>query len=294
MRRHLLLAATIAFALPITAWAAAFDVMIQRSDVTFRPERFFVGDLVRVYATVKNVGEKDVQGNVFFSENGTAIGTPPPFSVRARGAEEEVWVDWQPVTTGDRQIFIRIVTAPETRDEVPTNNEMIVPVFIDRDSNRNGIGDRDEPPPPLPAAPISGSSAGSTSGSATGSSPAVPATTAPKPSTPKRSSGAETALRPAVPPVVIAPAREETVTTSVSTTPATPPSESATNRVPYDTQLRDLLGGPAPRWRAVLPLIAGGIAAVAVLIALVLWIRRRPSHDADDNNNVGPRPPRSR
>lgn len=283
--------------LPFFARAATYDVQIQRSDVTFRPERFFVGGLVRVYATVKNVGEKDVQGNVFFSENGTAIGTPPPFSVRARGAEEEVWVDWQPVTTGDRQIFIRVVTAPETRDENVANNEMIVPIFIDRDSDGDGIGDRDEPPPIPPAAVAAPTGAGVSS-----VSPSAPVLTVPAPTPSPRIAPAakpvitETARRlpPGGVPARIDNVRPVTAPASTAVEPATPPSEPAANRAPYDTQLRDLLGSPAPRWRTALPFIAGGIAAIAVLIALVLWIRRRLPHDTDDEENLGPRPPRSR
>ncbi|MBI4433561.1 hypothetical protein HY632_02225 [Candidatus Uhrbacteria bacterium] len=126
---------------PMLVHAATYDVAILASDVVFAPETFFLGDTVRLYVRVKNVGDRDVQGNVFFSENGTAIGAPP-FSVRARGAEEEVWVDWQPATIGDRQIFLRVVTAPETRDEDLSNNEMIVPITIDRDTDGDRVGDR--------------------------------------------------------------------------------------------------------------------------------------------------------
>ncbi|MBI4449463.1 hypothetical protein HY634_00200 [Candidatus Uhrbacteria bacterium] len=280
MRRHLLLATTIAFVLPITAWAASYDVQIQRSDVTFVPTSFVVGDHVRVYATVKNVGERDVQGNVFFSENGTAIGTPPPFSVRARGAEEEVWVDWQPAVVGERQIFIRVVTAPETRDEEPNNNEMIVPVTV-----------RDRPPPPPPPTPANsifgGGGAGSNasppagaapSGTVTVSAPSLVATVpAPKPKAPTTSGTAiartsdrpsAAALRPAVPAVVLAP----TNTAPTAAPAASPPAP------PYDEQLRQLLGRPASPWRSVLPIAAAGIAVVAAATMVALRLRRR-AHD---------------
>lgn len=128
--------------MPLAASARTFDVSITRAGVTFVPAAFFLGDHVRVYAQVENLGDRDVEGNVFFSENGTAIGTPPPFSSKARGASEEVWVDWQPAVEGDRQLTIRVVTTPDTHDEDTTNNEMIVPVTIDRDTDHDGIGDR--------------------------------------------------------------------------------------------------------------------------------------------------------
>lgn len=144
LTRGMIAATVIGALLPIGAHALTYDVMIRPSDVAFQPLKFFVNDRVRVYATVRNVGDSDVQGNVFFSENGTAVGTPPPFSVKAKGAEEEVWVDWQPAVLGDRQIFVRIVAAPETSDQNPSNNEMIIPVVIDQDTDHDGIGDRDD------------------------------------------------------------------------------------------------------------------------------------------------------
>ncbi|MDO8598767.1 MAG: hypothetical protein Q7S02_01515 [bacterium] len=144
LMRGIIAATVIGALLPIGARALTYDVMIRPSDITFQPMKFFMGDRVRVYATVRNIGDNDVQGNVFFSENGTAVGTPPPLSVKAKGAEEEVWVDWQPAVLGDRQIFVRIVAAPETGDQNPANNEMIIPVVIDQDTDHDGIGDRDD------------------------------------------------------------------------------------------------------------------------------------------------------
>lgn len=291
---------------PFAAHAARYDVQIQRSDVTFVPAAFVVGDHVRVYATVKNVGERDVQGNVFFSENGTAIGTPPPFSVRARGAEEEVWVDWEPAVVGERQIFIRIVTAPETRDEEPTNNEMIVPVTI-----RDRV-----PPPPPPSQPTgTGTSGGGASGA--GTVFGTPAVTTPSgTSTPSASpfaapalepvqkkastSGTATArigerapavvLRPAAPAVVLAPAAP-----AAAPLLETPPSSPPPPAPPYDEQLRQLLGRPASPWRSALPIAAAGVAVAAVATLVVLRIRHRAHGETQrgTSETVDRRPPRT-
>lgn len=135
----------VAFAFPFAAYALTYDVGILQAGVTFTPSPFFVGERVRIYTMVRNFGDRDVEGSVFVSENGTTIGTPPPFSAKARGAEEEVWVEWQPGTVGERQIFVRVVNTPEQRDEDPTNNEMIVPVYVDRDADGDRIGDREDP-----------------------------------------------------------------------------------------------------------------------------------------------------
>lgn len=146
MRKALLAVAVIAIlAIPQAAAAFAYDVSIAHAAITFTPATFFLNDHVRIYATVKNVGDRDVEGMVFFSENGTAVGTPQYFSARAHAAEEDVWVEWQPAVEGDRQIFVRVVTDPDTRDGDTSNNEMIVPLYIDRDTDGDGIGDRDDP-----------------------------------------------------------------------------------------------------------------------------------------------------
>ncbi|MDP3771322.1 MAG: hypothetical protein Q8R16_03410 [bacterium] len=305
MRRSIVLLSTLAIVFPIVAWAASYDVQIQRSDVTFVPTSFVVGDHVRVYATVKNVGERDVQGSVFFSENGTAIGTPPPFSVRARGAEEEVWVDWQPAVVGERQIFIRVVTAPETRDEAPTNNEMIVPVTV---------RDRPLPPPPPPSsqptgtATSGGGGSGSIFGAPAGAAPsgavapstppsAAPAP-APKPKAPATGGTAVArtsdrpsvvALRPATPAVVLAPTNTAPTVAPPPASPAPPPTP------PYDEQLRQLLGRPASPWRSALPIAAAGIAVAAAATMIALRIRRR-AHDETPrgtSETVDRRPPRT-
>lgn len=286
------------------AYGATFDVMIQRSDVTFRPDPFFAGDLVRVYATVKNVGDKDVQGNVFFSENGTAIGTPPPFSVRARGAEEEVWVDWQPAVTGDRQIFVRVVTAPETRDENSMNNEMIVPIVVavrpsptpsssTTSAGPSGTGSvfsQTAPPPTAPAPPPAAASVPTTGSGATGTASAK-RVTAPTGKTvaaivPPRD---RAVIAPAPTPdtLVVAPAAMEELI------PVASPSPS------YDTQLRDLLGRPASIWARLIPIAASAIAliALAALIGVAIRRRRLPTHDrteAPSDTDVGRRPTRTR
>lgn len=296
------------------AYGATYDVMIQRSDVTFRPDPFFAGDLVRVYATVKNIGDKDVQGNVFFSENGTAIGTPPPFSVRARGAEEEVWVDWQPAVTGDRQIFVRVVTAPETRDEDSMNNEMIVPITVA------------QRPSPTPSSSTTSAGPSGTGSVFSQTAPPPIASTQPPAAAPTSVPplgvrGGEGELRvdrnPSQPPLTVrggaslTKGRDSTVIASAKRTPA-PATDAvvvpaatedlipvASPFPPYDTQLRDLLGRPASIWARLIPIAASAIAliALAALIGVAIRRRRLPTHDrteAPPDTDVGRRSTRTR
>lgn len=286
------------------AYGATYDVMIQRSDVTFRPDSFFAGDMVRVYSTVKNVGDKDVQGNVFFSENGTAIGTPPPFSVRARGAEEEVWVDWQPAVTGDRQIFVRVVTAPETRDENSTNNEMIVPIVV-----------------AVRPSPTSSSSTTSAGPSGTGSvfsqtappptASAPPPAAAPVPTTGPGTTGIASAKRVTAPTgktaAAIIPPRDRAVIVPAPTPDTLVAAPAAMEELipvappipPYDTQLRDFLGRPTSIWAQLIPIAASAVAliALATLIGVAIRRRRLPEHDrteAPSDTDVGRRSTRTR
>gem|GEM_PF-7106823 len=288
--RGVVVATAIGALLPIAVHAFTYDVMIRAADVTIQPSSFFAGDRVRVYATVRNIGDRDVQGNVFFSENGTAIGTPPPFSVKAKGMEEEVWVDWQPAVVGDRQIFVRIVSAPETGDEDSTNNEMIIPIIV-----------RERPPPP-PTVPVSGGTAGSgtSSGTATGAvSGSAPAPTAPvaaaPPSAPAPAAASSGTAKPratrtASPPVVAAvpSAKTATATTAANapspaapTSPKVPPSPPLTPAPPYDASIRELLGTAASPWRLAVPIAAGVIALIGAIVLALLFFRRRSSDTAD-------------
>ncbi|MBI4142634.1 hypothetical protein HY480_02045 [Candidatus Uhrbacteria bacterium] len=278
MHRSLLIAAfVIVVLLPSAVFARAFDVGITRAGITFVPAPFFIGDHVRVYATVENVGERDVDGSVFFSENGTAIGTPQPFSARARGANEEVWVGWQPATAGDRQITVRVVANPDTRDEDLTNNEMFASVFVDRDANGNRIGDSTEPPPPPPPPPTVSSGSGSASpppvrapAPSSGALVSAPATT-------KTAAGAAVAQPAATKTVtqrapMTAPSRQPQATSPIApTVPPAPPAEEPS----VSDDLRQLLGGSASRTSSTLTWVAGIVALVCAGAVATLIIRRK-------------------
>ena len=320
MRRFSLVgvcAAAAMFVVPIAVHAATYDVNITRAGVTFVPATFFLGDRVRVYAEVANVGDRDVVGSVFFTENGTAIDTPQPFSARARGAAEEVWVEWQPAVPGDRQITIRVVTDPSTRDTNLTDNEMIVPVTIDRDTDHDGVGnaqDLDDDNDGLP----------DTWEIARGLNPLDPADAMLDPDGDGRTtiseyragtdpfhrdaSVASVAVVPGTPaggtrvasPTTVAGVKvvqrgsergfEPTLALALPTLP-TPTPVPAAPSPPLDDQLRALLGGERSWWSGALPYLAGIIALACLAAFLLLMIRRRTSSLSSQGATPPVRPP---
>lgn len=94
MKRLLLLALAItAFFLPTNAFAAA-DLEITNNSIRFSKETLIAGDEVRVYAKVRNRGDVDASGYVFFYSGLKPIGPSQIVSIPAGGTADEVWVDF--------------------------------------------------------------------------------------------------------------------------------------------------------------------------------------------------------
>ncbi|MFH1099166.1 MAG: hypothetical protein V1723_04610 [Candidatus Uhrbacteria bacterium] len=329
MRRIIIivLVAVVGLSLPGSAAAFNYDVGIRFSDVNFSPRSFLVGKAVRIYATVRNLGERDIVGNVFFSENGIAIGTPPPFSARGGGVAEEVWVEWQPKEVGDRQIFIRVVTDPSTYDEDLSNNEMIVPVFVDRDLDGDGIGDRDDtdddgdglpddweiahglnPNDPSDALRDPDGDGRSTideyrAGTDPFAKPPPPSSSSASGSS--GSSGSVATTKPTVAPTVVVPPTPKAIARVPSPTPlvagvkvvdepevlavALPVVPLSPISAPTNKQIGDLLGGSPAPWRTALPYLAGAAVLLAAFLLLLLAIRRRTATIENDDEGDGRR-----
>jgi hypothetical protein len=67
------------------------------------------------------------------------------FSAKAAGEPEEIWQVWMPKTTGNHIIQIRLVPDESILDATPTNNEARITVFVDKDTDKDGIGDSVDP-----------------------------------------------------------------------------------------------------------------------------------------------------
>ena len=96
MRRALLLGFLVVLLLPTHVRAAyGADLGFRNNkDVFFSTDTLIVGQTVRVYAKVQNFGTSDVSGYVSFMQGSSEIGNTQVISVRAGGADEEVFVDF--------------------------------------------------------------------------------------------------------------------------------------------------------------------------------------------------------
>lgn len=107
-----------------------FDVAASVGSITFVPPQIKAGESLRIYGTIVNVGEKDLTGHVGFYQGTFLIGEPQPFSLKANGVPEEVWVDWIP-PEGTYNIMMTILqTKPE--DQNPSNNVSLTPLLTVR------------------------------------------------------------------------------------------------------------------------------------------------------------------
>lgn len=128
---------------PVLA-AGVFDTAVGDQDVSFQPVEAIVGQPVKVYVTVQNQGERDVEGTIVLYDGTTRIGSKP-FSSRAQGRPDEVWMQWQPERLGEHELRVEVVNDPEFTDANPQNNRWSITKYVDRDSDGDGFPNRLDP-----------------------------------------------------------------------------------------------------------------------------------------------------
>ncbi|MDO8303705.1 MAG: hypothetical protein Q7T18_10730, partial [Sedimentisphaerales bacterium] len=119
MKKFLVIISLFTLMAPSLALAAQFqfDAAISEGSVSFSPANFFAGETVRVYANIINLGTNDITGGVSFFQGAGALGAPSIFSLKANGANEDVWIDWTPIE-GTYNIMVKIET--NTTDQNPS------------------------------------------------------------------------------------------------------------------------------------------------------------------------------
>ena len=131
------------FLLPVTVRAETVDLSIAASSIRFSKDVLIVGDDVRIYATIKNMGTVDVTAQVFFYQGNDLIGKSQPVSVVADGGRDDVFVDF---TLPDDSFNIKAEirgTAPE--DQNLSNNEALTPLYRPlKDTDADGILDEND------------------------------------------------------------------------------------------------------------------------------------------------------
>lgn len=134
------------FLIPCLAKAGTVDLSLSQDSIEFSEEILIVGDTVRIYAAVKNVGDVDVSGYVAFFQGSLPIGDSQTISSRVGSTVEEVYVDFV-VPSGAFNIRAEIRgTDPE--DENQANDtaltQLFTPIF---DDDRDGLeNDKDNCP----------------------------------------------------------------------------------------------------------------------------------------------------
>lgn len=126
---------------PSTARAQSTDCIlsIRSQDISIVPAAPFLNQSARIYATVQPECGRDAEGSVVFYANGALIGNKP-ISYKKAGRAEEVWTNWRPSEYGETTI--RVDTKGEGGEVGDTAS---ITLFIDRDTDGDGIGDREDP-----------------------------------------------------------------------------------------------------------------------------------------------------
>ncbi|MEX0651914.1 MAG: thrombospondin type 3 repeat-containing protein [Candidatus Paceibacterota bacterium] len=132
----------------VSASVDASHVGFVDSSIWFDREPFFAGDVVRVYTTLANSSNRDFKGVVTFYDGDASFGSSE-VTLERNGGFQVLWADWTP-QTGEQRIGVGIteavLTAQDGTSETVTyqKNEKTLARFIDRDTDSDGIGDRED------------------------------------------------------------------------------------------------------------------------------------------------------
>lgn len=121
--------------------AANTDLSVSQGSISFVPKNFFVGQTVRIYTTVDQVGSSDTEGTVEFRTGEQVIGSKP-ISLKAGGRPEEAWINWIPTKVGDQMVEVTVRPEVGYTDMVQVNNSVTERVFVDQDTDGDGIGNQ--------------------------------------------------------------------------------------------------------------------------------------------------------
>jgi len=108
-------------------------------------ENILNGYTTRIYVRVLNNSSEDLFGVVkFYDEKESAfIGTDQPVSV-VSNSTDDVFMDWDASGLGEHNIAIRLIPWDEQGDN-PDNNKIVKVVYVDHDTDGDGLGDKNDP-----------------------------------------------------------------------------------------------------------------------------------------------------
>lgn len=140
MKRTRFLALLALMLLPFAAHAENPDLSVSSSSISFSTSELYAGDTVRIYASVRNVGDVDVTGYVYFYQGSMPIGRSQTISLKSGGQPDEVFVDFT-VPTGSFNIRA-IIQGTSPQDIDPSNDVAVTPLYEPIvDADRDGVVD---------------------------------------------------------------------------------------------------------------------------------------------------------
>ena len=138
MYKYLLSIFLLLLILPITTLALDYDLSLVNSDISFSTDNLIVGQQIRLYARVRNIGTKDMRGYVTFFQGDKVIGDSQQVAVRGSNYAD-AWVDFQ-VPNGTFNILAK-VQGTQPADQNQSNDQALTSTFdVDIDTDGDGIG----------------------------------------------------------------------------------------------------------------------------------------------------------
>lgn len=128
---------------PGFAQASTVDLALDSHSISFSTETLYSGDLIRIYARVRNLGDTDATAYVLFYQGGMLIGQSQAVSLRPAGNPDDVYVDF---TVPEGSFNIRVVLQGSTpQDTNPANDAVQTALYYPvADADRDGVFDDED------------------------------------------------------------------------------------------------------------------------------------------------------
>lgn len=123
--------------------ALSGDISINSNEIRFSNSSFMEGRTVRIYATAKNNGTRDLLGVVRYFDNDKQIGGDQAISI-FYGKTDDVFIDWTPLSPGRHKVAVKIYPF-EPQDDDPANNWIVEEINVIQDTDHDGIPNNEDP-----------------------------------------------------------------------------------------------------------------------------------------------------
>jgi len=141
--RYLVSIAMVILLWPTSTLALAYDLSINNTDISFSTDNLLVGQAIRLYVRIRNIGAEDMKGYITFFQGNQVIGDSQQIAIRG-GNYGDAWVDFR-VPDSSFNILARI-QGTQPVDQNSANDQAITTMFsVDIDTDGDKIGDNADP-----------------------------------------------------------------------------------------------------------------------------------------------------